>query len=673
MHPKFTTLGKKYIHWLAISTFALIVACVPPTQYEGVSTNLSDPVLQIIHDLQDRQSVDSLYDYFRAENPSYRYAAALAFASIQDSTALDSLAVLLKDAFEEVRVAAAFSIGQLHTAKAEPILINAFLKQDTLMQSARFNAAILEAVGKCGTEKSLQALATIASYINTDTLLLEGQSWGIFRYALRGLTAPEGTRLMVRYATDVQKPVSVRVIAANYLHRAANIYIDTAGVKSLSAALNEATDPRIRLGIATGLGKSRHPAALNALALRLSNEPDYRVRCNIVKGLGNFEYQFVQPTLITALADKNTHVANTTARLFIQSGQAYDGYFYLLKAKDSLLDISTRTLMYGAALKFLPYGTVKDQANAELVAMYQTSTDPYRKAQLLEALGEFGWNYSFIKAEGYPSSAAVVKTTAVQQLTKIVGSPGFYTTFRGRSGIVRAEIAYFLLDAIKSGDVGMMAEAAVALREPAMDLRAILRDSAIAILAAQQKLKLPDAIETWNELQQTINYYMGKQDPLKKVAYNHPIDWGILAGVSDQTKATIKTTKGNIVVALYPSVAPGSVSNFIRIAKSGFFNKKAVHRMVTNHVIQSGCPRGDGYGSLDYTIRSEFSALHYDEAGYIGMASAGRNTECSQWFINMVPTPHLDGAYTIFGNVISGMDVVDRIVVGDVVEGVTIE
>lgn len=90
-------------------------------------------------------------------------------------------------------------------------------------------------------------------------------------------------------------------------------------------------------------------------------------------------------------------------------------------------------------------------------------------------------------------------------------------------------------------------------------------------------------------------------------------------------------------------------------------------------MIQSGCPRGDGYGSLDYTIRSEFSPLHYDEAGFIGMASAGRNTECSQWFINLVPTPHLDGNYTIFGKVTRGMDVADKIVIGDVVESVVIQ
>lgn len=561
---------------------ALIAACVPPTQYDGISTDLSDPMLQTIHNLQDRQSVDSLYDYFRDENPSYRYAAALAFASIQDSTALDSLAILLQDEFEEVRIAAAFSIGQLRTAKAEPILIKAFSKQDTLMQSAKFNAAILEAVGKCGTEKYLHAMATIASYINTDTSLLEGQSWGIYRYALRGIILPEGTRLMVRYAADAQKPVSVRVIAANYLHKAANIYIDTAGVTALIGALSEAKDPRIRLGIATGLGKSHHPAALNALALRLSGEPDYRVRCNIVKGLGNFEYQFIQPTLISALSDKNLHVANTAASQFTQNGQAYDGYFYLMKARDSLLDVSTRTLMYGAALKFLPYGNMKDQANAEVVVQCQAAKDPYQKAHLLEALSEFGWNYPFIKTEGFVSAAPVVKTTAVQLLAKIAGSPGFYPTFRARSFAVRNEIASFLLEAIKSGDVGMMAEAATALRDQATDFRSILKDSALVLLAAQQKLKLPDAIETWNEMQQTINYYMGKQDPLKKVAYNHPIDWGGLAGVTEKTKATIKTNKGDIVVELYPSLAPGSVSNFIRIAKSGFFNKKAVHRVVTN-------------------------------------------------------------------------------------------
>jgi len=82
-------------------------------------------------------------------------------------------------------------------------------------------------------------------------------------------------------------------------------------------------------------------------------------------------------------------------------------------------------------------------------------------------------------------------------------------------------------------------------------------------------------------------------------------------------------------------------------------------------VIQTGCPRGDGYGSLDYSIRSELTQIYYDSEGFIGMASAGNDTEGTQWFITHSATPHLDGNYTIFGKVIEGMDVVHKIQQGD--------
>jgi cyclophilin family peptidyl-prolyl cis-trans isomerase len=91
--------------------------------------------------------------------------------------------------------------------------------------------------------------------------------------------------------------------------------------------------------------------------------------------------------------------------------------------------------------------------------------------------------------------------------------------------------------------------------------------------------------------------------------------------------------------------------------------------VVPNFVIQGGCNRGDGWGSEDYSIRSEFSMRRYTE-GSVGMASAGKDTEGTQWFITHSPTPHLDGRYTIFAVVEEGMDVVHKIEVGDLIEKV---
>src|SRR5690606_13660018 len=109
---------------------------------------------------------------------------------------------------------------------------------------------------------------------------------------------------------------------------------------------------------------------------------------------------------------------------------------------------------------------------------------------------------------------------------------------------------------------------------------------------------------------------------------------------------------------------PGSVMNFVTLASSGYYNSKNFHRVVPNFVVQGGCPRGDGWGSEDYSIRSEFSLRRY-RTGSIGMASAGKDTEGTQWFITHSPTPHLDGRYTIFAEVEEGMDIVHLLEVGD--------
>ena len=152
--------------------------------------------------------------------------------------------------------------------------------------------------------------------------------------------------------------------------------------------------------------------------------------------------------------------------------------------------------------------------------------------------------------------------------------------------------------------------------------------------------------------------------PTLKNAYNHPIPWNDIKKTSHDQKAIIKTSKGNITIKLFVNEAPGSVANFILLASNKFYDNKYFHRVVPNFVVQGGCPRGDGFGSEDYSIRSEFSRRRY-KTGSIGMASAGKDTEGTQWFITHSPTPHLDGRYTIFAEVESGMDIVHKLEVGD--------
>ena len=135
--------------------------------------------------------------------------------------------------------------------------------------------------------------------------------------------------------------------------------------------------------------------------------------------------------------------------------------------------------------------------------------------------------------------------------------------------------------------------------------------------------------------------------------------------------AFIETVRGTIEFELAVVDAPQTSRNFMLLARKGFFNGLQVHRVVPNFVIQDGDPRGDGEGSPGYTIRDELNDRPYLR-GTVGMALAWRDTGGSQFFITHSPQPHLDAKYTVFGHVVNGMDVVDRIQVGDTIERVRV-
>lgn len=137
-------------------------------------------------------------------------------------------------------------------------------------------------------------------------------------------------------------------------------------------------------------------------------------------------------------------------------------------------------------------------------------------------------------------------------------------------------------------------------------------------------------------------------------------------------KAIFTTEKGNFAIDLSPEDAPLTVDNFIKLAKSNYFNGLSVHRVVPNFVMQDGDPRGDGNGGPGWQVRCEINMLEY-ERGAVGMALSGKDTGGSQWFVTHSPQPHLDGGYTVFGKVNeSDMKIVDNIVRGDKILSVKI-
>ena len=153
--------------------------------------------------------------------------------------------------------------------------------------------------------------------------------------------------------------------------------------------------------------------------------------------------------------------------------------------------------------------------------------------------------------------------------------------------------------------------------------------------------------------------------------------------VTKQYIATVKLVKGGeFTIQLFPDKAPITVNNFVFLAREGYFNGVTFHRVLEGFMAQTGDPTGTGGGGPGYEFANEDSDLTFDKPGVVAMANAGRDTNGSQFFITFGPADQLDGGYTIFGQVIEGMDIVNGITLrdpnsnpdysGDAIESITI-
>jgi cyclophilin family peptidyl-prolyl cis-trans isomerase/HEAT repeat protein len=262
----------------------------------------------------------------------------------------------------------------------------------------------------------------------------------------------------------------------------------------------------------------------------------------------------------------------------------------------------------------------------------------------------------------------------------------FFLTFfpqqlKHKDLIVRATAANILAGQPRDAHLAPLIDAlAVSKNDPANDAK-------LAILTAISKHKKPGAIEAVKSALADRDHLVRRHavDLLKQMGAGDFSDrigivqtghdkrfyQRVAARQNKKITATIHTEKGQIKIELFPQDAPITVDSFVTLARKGHFNNLTFHRVVPNFVIQGGDPRGDGEGGPGYQIRCEINPRPYTR-GAVGMALSGKDTGGSQFFITHSPQPHLDGGYTVFGQVTSGMEVVDRIARGDLIKRIEI-
>jgi len=652
------------------------MGCVPASESElyDKPLGLEDPEIKTIFNHQNDLKIDSLAKLFGDKNIYIRSNAAKAFGSMKVTGSAFRLRELLDDESLQVGKNAAFSIGQIGGVSAEKDLVSAFIRKDsTLNLNNDFNSIVLESIGKVGDLDNLKNIATVSSYSSEDDKLLVGQARAIYRYALRDIYDKSGSDKMIELLTNTNMPETARLYAANYFYRAKTIDIEDYKFQLLKTLESDfSTD--IKMACAAALGKTKDPEIGNSLIALLDDDIDYRVKCNVIRALSNYSYDKAINPMLKLLNSPTIQIAELAANYVYENGTARDIKLYREYSTNNY-QWEVKSAFFKAIMRHLPNRYVNSRTilSKEIKELYDQS-NVYGKAAYMRAMGEDVLSYKSIIALHTDDMHPVLQSAIVESLQASMTSPKWnyaYNT-KGKQRAAKKEIVDFIRSVAKNKDSGQLAAIGQLVATESLNMRELNMDFSF-LEESILDLELPKELETYNLLVDAINYVKDTTMQQIESTKTNPIQWQLLNEISDSTSATIRTSRGDIVMLLRPSAAPSTVSNFIHLAQENFYDGKVFHRVVPNFVIQGGCPRGDGYGSLGYTIQTEVSPdLRYESEGKVGMASAGKHTESCQFFITHSPTLHLDGNYTIFAEVIQGMDVVNSIRIGDRIDDVII-
>jgi cyclophilin family peptidyl-prolyl cis-trans isomerase/HEAT repeat protein len=624
--------------------FLIVIACSCKKE-ERALNKFGDTVLVTIADFQDRRLGDSLLPYLSNQNPQYRRSATLAFGSLQDSNFVIHLEKLLfNDPDTHVRQAAAYAIGQTPGLNSEQVLRKAYgneISEFVLKE-------LLEAYGKVSREWKLNS-----SPENPE--LSEALAWSYYRMAVRGVSNAD---LNTKAGELLKSPdTNTRLGAAHYFARGAKDYFTHE--KSLIETAMHDSSGEVRMAAILALQKIKSDSSRLAAAYSIQNDTDYRVRVNAIRSLQDFPFTLTKPVLIKALQDSNNNVG-VTASETIKNSISKDHWIEISSLARANKHWRIQANLFEAALSVSNHKELAE----EIRSVYHTTSNSYQKAALLTALQHSIMSYGFVREQLLNNDEPVIKVAAALSLVGMNYRENF-------DPALRLQFAQLYQESIKNGDAAVIGIVTDALADSTLGYKSIIKNYNF-LKEARNNLNLPRDFEAILPLERAIAFFEGREMPAPpENEFNHPIPWDLVKRVPRDQKALIKTSKGNITIRLWVEEAPGSVANFITLALNKYYDDKFFHRVVPNFVVQGGCPRGDGWGSEDYSIRSEFLPHPY-KTGSIGMASAGKDTEGTQWFITHSPTPHLEGRYTRFAEVEEGMDIVHKIEVGDRIVSVDI-
>ncbi len=618
------------------------------------ANRFSDAEIIRIQTLSDERKAAAVADYFKSPNPVYRAEAALCSASIQDTLLIAGLMSLLDDTSDVVVRNAVYSLGQFASCEVVPNLIDGYIERD---QEAR--GVTLEAVGKIleratNDKRSYLLYSSAEDFYRINRPENEDQriGWAKGIAALHRIGLSNDALLKQLKVNIYKGEYESRIHSAIALASAKEVWLKEAPHKKyIEDWVKSERDPDIRSIQMRMLGKiGDEESRKSLLGYATSSSQAQGVRVAAIRSLGKMKNQKTDE-LLPLLSDADNYIVHET--LLILEGKISTAQIEQVKRACS----GKTPWLKAHALKVAALAGDKT-ASEEVLQLFQTS-DNKSRVFYASALA------------GTPANAkAIYNALIIEKEIPVLTAlcMAFIEASKSKSFPKDIDYATALHDAFNQGDISVQALVASELKT--MKLSETQKQKFNSTLkAAQAALKMPSEIETFNEIVSAINHIGIEKQQAAVAAYNHPIDWKKTVTIPKDQKILMTTSKGKVTIALDVESSPGSVTNMIQLIEQGFYNGKDFHRVIPNFVVQGGCPRGDGMGGTDYTIRSEF-ALHDYKKGAVGLASSGKDTESCQFFITHGSTPHLEGRYTIVGYVTDGQDVIELIIPGDVIEKV---
>jgi len=598
----------------------------------------------------------TLFAYLDSRNPLVRLRATEVIGRIQDTVDVNVLADLLRDSDRRVVSEAVFALGQMGADTARSALVG-------ISRSAKGGqlALSLEAMGKVGGKDALdlliEALHNFDAGVRAEAALAMARTGDMAAIpALMIAIHDPDARVMWRAIYGLEKNEYPRVgesvapflknqspLVRQYTARTLGKQKYDKSVGLLSESLLD-RDVRVVVNVARALGEIEEDDAVHPLGEHAARHPSHHVRIAAMEALGQIESKKGKDYMIHALMDQSVGVRVAAITAVSQTLGGGSEVFIT----QSLTDGSR--LVRAAAMEAYGTADIKDRIPT-LQDEAKGNDDPMMRSAAVRALGKLDDDrVGPILVDMLSDKDWVVVTETVTALGKrdyresadrLVEA---YNQHDSREGVnIRLAVLRVVIEwqspealavaqsALYDPDKRIRTEGLEYLRAVGADSLAVMSDRAI---------------------------YQENFDRTRRRALSAPL--GI-------RHAVIKTSHGDIELELFGDDAIQTVANFINLAEAGFYRGLTFHRVVPNFVVQGGCPRGDGWGDAGYFIRSEFTRYRYGE-GYVGMATDGKDTGGSQFFITLSPQHHLDGRYTVFGRVTSGMNVVWKIDQGDTFE-----